>query len=87
MDSIPTTRLNHSEAAREKEKRRCDDIYVLVKKQQKRIEGQYRDVYVENTVFALASSHFRTGIILRRLNLFQLAIEHFDRALQLLVMF
>jgi hypothetical protein len=84
VHSIPVT---PAQPELEKEKRRCNELYVLVKRQQKRIEGSYRDVLVENTVFTLASAHFRTGVILRRINLFTLATEQFDRALQLLVMF
>lgn len=86
MYSIPATLAKEE---REKEKRRCTDLYVLVKRQQKRIQANLGEVIVkeENTVFTLASAHFRTGVILRRINLHQLATEQFDRALQLLVMF
>jgi hypothetical protein len=84
VHSIPVT---PAQSELEKEKRRCNELYVLVKRQQKRLEGSYRDVLVENTVFTLASAHFRTGVILRRINLFTLATEQFDRAYQLLVMF
>lgn len=88
MRSIPLTRYNQPKSFREREKKRCSNIYVEVKRQQKRIESLYTaDVLVENLVMRLALSHLRAGVILRKYNLHSIAAEQFERAYQLLVQF
>lgn len=88
MHSIPLTREKQPPAFWTEERQRCSDMYVAVRRQQKRIEREHRqDVLTGNAAYALASAHFRSGIVLRRINLFSLAIDQFDRAFQLLVLF
>jgi len=88
MHSIPLTRANQPKSFWTEERQRCSDLYVAVKRQQKRIEREHsKEGLGENSAYALASAHFRSGVVLRRINLFTLAIDQFDRAFQLLVLF
>lgn len=88
MHSIPMTRYSQPKSLRDREQKRCSDLYVQVKRQQRRVEAEHqKEVLVVNSAFALASAHFRSGVVLRRINLFTLASDQFDRAYQLLALF
>jgi hypothetical protein len=88
MYSIPLTRENQPPAFWTEERQRCSDMYVAAKRERKRVEREHTQMLLEmNSAYALASAYFRSGVVLRRINLFSLAIEQFDRAYQLLVLF
>lgn len=87
MRSIPLTRYNQPRSFRAAEKKRCSDIYVLLKRQQACVEESYKGLLPNDRFVNLAMSHLQTGNILRHFNLHTLAADQFMRALQLLSMF
>jgi hypothetical protein len=86
MHSIALTRYNLSRFQKA-DRQRCQDTYVLVKREQERLETRGKGLMVSNDVLRLAATHFRAGIILQKYNLFGIAADQFDRALQLLALF
>jgi hypothetical protein len=83
--SIPITRYNLTRYHKQ-DKARCQDAYVRVKAQQTRLEKQGKNVKVDTGALGLAANHFRTGIILRKYNLFGIAAEQFERAAEILAL-
>jgi hypothetical protein len=88
MYSISSTRENQPPAFWTEERQRCSDMYVAAKRERKRVEREHTKMLLDmNSAYGLATAYFRSGVVLRRINLFSLAIEQFDRAYQLLVLF
>jgi hypothetical protein len=51
-------------------------MYVAAKRERKRVEREHTKMLLDmNSAYGLATAYFRSGVVLRRINLFSLAID------------